>query len=268
LAVQLGLDPPALEDRIRLLEVARKLDGSRQPRRRPQRDLHVKLEGESSDRRQPGRAVPPDHRRTSLALEAPQCLGACLRRHDVRGLTEAVRYRWCEARTPAKPPAAATSAKRSTTSSGVSSPSQPGANTPARTGIPRPARCPAAASITASQSGLQSPASSPCASTSPPTSMSTSRSHPSRPTASASPSEMASGPGVGSTSRVREPRNLAMCEGADDVSASAQPQYHGTACRRQQGVGIQHRLLRAYPRDIGALPKKELRRSRRLFLRL
>ena len=63
----------------------------------------------------------------------------------------------------------ATAATRSSTSAGVSSPSQPAPITaPTRRSCGR--RATAAASITASHSGLARPGSSPCASTSPPTS--------------------------------------------------------------------------------------------------
>src|SRR3954449_4221803 len=94
---------------------------------------------------------------------------------------------------PSHPPAAATSAKRARTSSGVSSPSQPVPKTPRTTGTRR-ASPGAAASTTASHSGLPRPGSSPWASTSPPTSTKTTRSHSRCAAAVAMPCSIAAGP--------------------------------------------------------------------------
>src|SRR4051794_4927917 len=112
---------------------------------------------------------------------------------------------------PRSPPAAATSAIRSDTSAGRSSPSQPGPKTTPTQGS---ARCRAAASSTASHSGLARPGSSPCASTSPPTSTSATASQPSRSAAAARPSATPGAPPCGSMRTTGSPRKRAMCDSA------------------------------------------------------
>src|SRR4051794_21107682 len=112
---------------------------------------------------------------------------------------------------PSSPPAAATSAIRSDTSAGRSSPSQPGPKTTPTQGR---ARCRAAASSTASHSGLASPGSPPCASTSPPTSTSATASQPRRSAAAARPSATPAGPPCGSIRATGSPRKRAMCDSA------------------------------------------------------
>ena len=104
---------------------------------------------------------------------------------------------------PVQAPARAAAATRSSTSAGVSSPSQPAPVTAAGPGV-RPA-APRRA-ITASHSGLARPGSSPVARMSPPTSARTTRSQPRPRTRASSALGDARGPAVTSTSTVSVPR--------------------------------------------------------------